>query len=125
MSISPGVTSAPAASITSVASPVSVSATAATLLPLNATSRLAEIDCAGSTSVPPRTSRSQAGIFLSPWSHVRLDVELSNSGADPRATHCRMEAKEARVCIELPLYVRRQQVPRPQTARPAPAPCHV
>src|SRR5438876_1221778 len=61
MSISPGVTSAPAASITSVASPVSVSATAATLPPLKATSRLAEIDCAGSTSVPPRTSRFQAG----------------------------------------------------------------
>src|SRR2546425_1990103 len=64
MSISPGVTSAPDASITSVASPVSVSATAATLPPLSATSRLAEIDCAGSTSVPPRMSRSQVGAML-------------------------------------------------------------
>jgi hypothetical protein len=41
MSMSPDVTSAPDASIVSNASPVSVSATAATRPPLNATSRLA------------------------------------------------------------------------------------
>jgi hypothetical protein len=44
MSMSPGVTRAPVASITSVASPVSASATAATLPPMKATSRFAEMD---------------------------------------------------------------------------------
>src|SRR3989442_14309272 len=89
MSITPGVISAPDASITSVASPVIASATAGTLPPLNATSRLAEIDCAGSTSVPPRMSRSQVGAMLL-RERSAVDDELA-AGHVRRIVRCKIE----------------------------------